>query len=218
MRIACLHTAESNVVVFDQAATGLGNDSVLLEHIVRPDLLAAAEMAGGLTPEIISQAQVALKALCNDHDAVLLTCSTLGPSVYGMSDKTSTPVIRVDEALANQAVLSGGRVVVLCAVETTVAPTSELFLRASASTSATVEVKLIPNIWSLFKAGALNEYFSAIAAAAHGAYTHGADVVALAQASMANAALLVNNNALPLTSPSCGLRAAIEFVQNRKVI
>lgn len=215
MRIACLHSAESNVAVFDEAAIGLKFDSLQISHIVRPNLLSAAENAGGLTPEITKLTQAALRSLCNDHDAVLLTCSTLGPSVYGMSAATRTPVIRVDEALAKQAILQGGRIVVLCAVETTIKPTSELFLHASAGEESSVEIELIPNIWGLFKAGDVNGYFSAIAAAADNAYARGANVVALAQASMAGAALLVKNGVTPLTSPMCGLLAAVQPQQNK---
>ncbi len=210
MRIACLHTAHSNIAVFNEAANGLKLDSLQISHTVRSDLLGAAETAGGLTPEIITQTQAALRSLCEDHDAVLLTCSTLGPSVYGISTTVSTPVIRVDEALAKQAILQGGRIVVLCAVETTVKPTSDLFLNANAGKGSVVDIQLIPDIWSLFKAGDIDGYFSAIAAAADKAYLEGANVVALAQASMAGAAVLVKNNSRPLTSPMCGLRAAIQ--------
>ncbi len=73
MRIACLHTAESNVAVFEAARP----DGVRLSHAVRPDLLAAAE-AEGLTAAIAAATVEALGAL--DGDAVLLTCSTLGPA------------------------------------------------------------------------------------------------------------------------------------------
>jgi hypothetical protein len=215
MRIACLHTADSNIAVFDEAAIGLKFDSLQISHIVRSDLLSAAENAGGLTPEITEQTQTALRSLCNDHDAVLLTCSTLGPSVYGMSAATRTPVIRVDEALAEQAISQGGRIVVLCAVETTIKPTSELFLNANAGKESSIEIQLIPNIWGLFKAGDVNGYFLAIAAAADSAYAQGANVVALAQASMAGAALLVKNGVTPLTSPMCGLLAAVQPQQNK---
>lgn len=213
MRVACLHTASSNITVFDEAVIALGMESLHLTHTVRPDLLAAAESVGGLTPEITAQAQTVLRSLCDDHDAVVLTCSTLGPSVYGMSTRDIS-VIRVDQALAQEAILQGGRIVVLCAVETTIKPTSELFLSANASKESTVEIQLIPNIWGLFKAGDLNRYFSAIAAAADNAYLEGANVVALAQASMAGAAVLVKNGRTPLTSPLCGLRAAIQPKRN----
>ena len=214
MRIACLHTANSNIAVFVEAAKGLKLDPLQISHTVRSDLLGAAEMAGGLTPEITAQTQTALRSLCDDHDAVLLTCSTLGPAVYGVSTTVSTPVIRVDEALAEQAISQGGRIVVLCAVETTVKPTTDLFLNANAGKGSIVDIQLIPNIWSLFKAGDIDGYFSAIAAAADKAYLEGANVVALAQASMAGAAVLVKNNFRPLTSPMCGLRAAIQPQRN----
>lgn len=214
MRIACLHTASSNIAVFEKTAMSIDKDSLHLTHTVRSDLLTAAERAGGLTPEITAQTQQALRGLCHDHDAVLLTCSTLGPSVYGMSTTVSTPVIRVDQALAEQAILQGGRIVVLCAVETTIKPTSDLFLSANAGKDATVDVQLIPHIWSLFTAGDVDGYYSAIAAAADNAYLEGANVVALAQASMAGAAVLVKNNSRPLTSPVCGLRAAIQPQRN----
>ena len=75
MRIACLHTAECNVAIFEAARP----DGVSLRHAVRPDLLAAAE-ADGLTPDIAAATAEALAALRDGADAVLLTCSTLGPA------------------------------------------------------------------------------------------------------------------------------------------
>ncbi len=210
MRIACLHTADSNVAVFHEAANSLRCDSLQLTHVVRSDLLAAAEDSGGLTKTIIADTQAALRNLCANHDAVLLTCSTLGPAVDGLSTETSTRIIRVDEALAKQAVSQGGRILVLCAADTTVKPTSELFHGVPRSATSTIEIRLIPNIWGLFKTGDLSGYFSAIATAADNAYLNGANVVALAQASMANAAVLVKKGPPPLTSPMCGLSAAIQ--------
>ena len=41
MRIACLHTAASNISVFDTAAKVLGIGPGVLRHEVRADLLAA---------------------------------------------------------------------------------------------------------------------------------------------------------------------------------
>lgn len=42
--IACLHTAASNVPLFEQAAAALGFAAGSLTHAVRPDLLAAAAL------------------------------------------------------------------------------------------------------------------------------------------------------------------------------
>jgi hypothetical protein len=209
MRIACLHTVESNIDAF-----AVANGEVELRHEVRADLLARAEAAGRLTEEIADETRKALLALGEDADAVLLTCSTLGPAAAMAAPATTVPVLRVDEALARQATASGGRVVVLCAVETTIAPTRALFEKAAAGTGATIDVQLVPGAWTEFKAGRTDRYHAAIAAAADAAFHDGASAVALAQASMAGAAALCRKGK-PLASPAIGLAAAIEAARLR---
>lgn len=65
MRIACLHTADSNVAVFNEAANSLRCDSQQLSHVVRSDLLAAAEDSGGLSKNIIADTQATLRDVCS---------------------------------------------------------------------------------------------------------------------------------------------------------
>ena len=138
--IACLHTAESNIAVFEAARLALGpGRSVALRHEVRSDLLADAEGMGGLTPEIAQQTGDALLALRHEADAVLLTCSTLEPAADAVATAAApvpVPVLRVDEALAREAVRDGGRVVALCASETTLAPTRVPFEKAARASGA----------------------------------------------------------------------------------
>lgn len=204
MRIACLHTADSNIAVFAEACA---DPAVALSHTVRADLLTAAEQAGGVTSEIAARTADALTRLSLNADAVLLTCSTLGPVVEEVAVSASAPVLRVDAALAAAAMLAGRRVVALCAIETTVAPTRRLFEEAAAANSAAVEIRLVPGAWKAFKAGEIGDYHAMIAAAADRAYRDGAHVVALAQASMAGAAVLCREGR-PLTSPAAGVAAA----------
>lgn len=214
MKIACLHTAESNVAVFDAAAMALGIPTGGLHHEVRGDLLAAAERAGGLRDEIAQATQQALLALAPGADAVLLTCSTLGPAVDALAH-AATPILRTDAALAAAAATTaqaGGKIVALCAVETTLGPTAHLFEQAAQATGATVEVQLVPGAWALFKAGDIEGYLRILAKAADSAYAQGASVVALAQASMSGAAALVTAGARPLSSPGAGLAAAVGAV------
>lgn len=211
MRIACLHTIDSNVPVFEAARAALGL-SVELHHQVRDDLLKNAERAGGLTPAIAAEAAEVLTALGAGADAVLLTCSTLGPSIAGVAQAIGKPVLRVDGALAEAAVRKGGRVVVLCAVETTIEPTRALFAAAAEKTGATIEMRLVPDAWPEFKAGRLERYFALVAAAADRAAAEpGVAAVALAQASMAGAAQKCRLK--PLTSPAVGLAAASTAAQ-----
>ncbi|KRB58853.1 Asp/Glu racemase [Rhizobium sp. Root708] len=212
MRIACLHTADSNIAVFEAAAREIGLSKDVLSHAVRADLLAGAERAGGLTDDIARETASVLRSLGQTADAVVLTCSTLGPSVDEPERTMSVPTLRVDAALAEQAVQVGGRIVVLCAVETTLEPTARLFAAAVAATQTPFEVRLVPGAWDLFKTGDRDGYLSAIAEAADAAYREGATIVALAQASMAGAADLVKGGPRPLSSPAAGLAAAVEMV------
>jgi len=102
----------------------------------------------------------------------------------------------VDAALARLAVRDGSQVVVLCAAETTLAPTG-----------AQVGVMLVPGAWAAFKAGDIDRYLGLIARQADAALAEGARTVALAQASMAGAAQLCAGGTV-LTSPQAGLLAA----------
>ena len=201
--IACLHTTTGNVAVFDAARP----PGATLTHTVREDLLKDAEAAGGLTDAIADRTAGALEALAaQGADAVLLTCSTVGPGAARARAKV--PVLRVDAALAEEATKGGGRVVVLCAVETTVEPTRAIFAEAAARHGATLEVRLVPGAWAAFRGGDPARYHAIIAEAAEAAFAEGAAQVALAQASMAGAVALAKGRK-PLASPPVGLAAAL---------
>lgn len=209
MKIACLHSAHSNIAVFEAAARQLGLADGTLLHEVQPQWLALAEQAGGLTADIEHGVRTALLQLAQQADAVMLTCSTLGPAVPGAAQASAVPLLRVDAALAAQAVEHGGRVLALCAVETTLQPTLALFSAAASGSGIEVEVRLVPGAWALFKAGDGEGYLETIADAASAAYAEGFSLVVLAQASMAGASERVSNGPPPMSSPVAGLARAV---------
>jgi hypothetical protein len=213
LHVSCLHSAQSNIAVFEAARRTLGLDDVMLKHRVRSDLLAQAESEGTASPAILRQTADEMLALAKGAHGLLLTCSTLGRAAGIASEELRVPVLRVDEALAAEAVRGGGVVIVLCAVGTTIGPTRAVFEEAAmaAGTGAGIEVQLVPGAWDLFKAGRQHDYWQAIAAAADAAAAEGAATVALAQASMAGAAALARNP--PLTSPVAGLAAIVARAQ-----
>lgn len=215
MRIACLHTADSNIAVFDAAAKELGLTPDTLSHHSRPDLLAAAMAAGQLTQQVEQQACDMLVELAQTADLVLLTCSTLGPAATAAQALSGVPVWRVDEALATQAMAKAGKTQVLYAVETTLLPTKQLFECVKRHPQAEVEFVLVEGAWQKFMAGDVAGYVQSVATAADRAFQQGVDKVALAQASMAGAVNLTQCGA-PLSSPRCGLRVAIEYLRKRQ--
>ncbi len=211
--IACLHTAESNIAVYEAAAKALGLPEGMLRHHVRADLLLAAENVGHLTEEILGETAALLQHLAEDADAVVLNCSTLGPAVSKIAASAGTSIIRADATLAEQAVRRGGKVLVLCTVDTTIAPTTALFEAAAKATGAEIEVRLVPGAWAHFRAGDLSAYLASIADAVRAANSEGAVTIAFAQASMTDAArLLPEKHPQPMTGPATALAAAMAKV------
>ncbi|MEZ2220594.1 aspartate/glutamate racemase family protein [Rhizobium sp. RCC_161_2] len=213
MKIACLHTAESNIPIYEDAARELGLPAGALHHHVRADLLLTAERLGGLTTDITTETAHVLLHLAQEADAVVLNCSTLGPAASLAAGKSPVPVIRADDILAERAVKAGSKVIVLCTVETTIDPTTRLFEDAAKKTGADIDVRLIEGAWALFRAGEQEAYLTSIAEAVGVAHREGAKTVAFAQASMTGALRLLSGSALqPMTGPLVALEAAMTAV------
>ena len=210
-----LHTAPANVTTFAQLLAEI-DPTIPAKHVLDESLLAEAR-AHGITPEVTARVQQALREATDDETAmVLCTCSTIG----GVAEQAGVaqggaahgqPVLRVDRAMAERAVTLGERIVVAAALESTIAPTSDLILAVAAEAGR--EVTLIPLLcegaWAHFEAGDVAAYHAAIAATLRENATLG-DVIVLAQASMAGAAAQSDDVPVPiLSSPRLGMEAAV---------
>lgn len=166
-----------------------------------PALLAEAERSGRMTAALRLRIAQMIKALLPQFDAVLITCSTLGP----VADDFSVPerVMRTDGMLAEALQGQPGPTVALCAAESTLAATRALFCQPGSQ----VEVALVEGAWVAFKAGDTTGYFALIRAAAEQAYQQGAVAVALAQSSMTPVAQQFPDTQRPLTGPHLALQA-----------
>ncbi|MCW5722918.1 MAG: Asp/Glu racemase [Devosia sp.] len=210
MRIACLHTAASNVAVLEAAAAAIGGADLVLHHAIRDDLLRDVEAAGGLNADVSARGRAIIERLLAENDAVLVTCSSIGALADGRR------VIRIDQALAEEAVLRGRAVVALCASPTTVGPTTALFSSVASGTGVAIDVELIEGAWALFRSGETGGYFQAIASAAAAALAKGADMVALAQVSMSGAVdLLPQGQDRVLAPPQVALRTMLRANQTQ---
>jgi hypothetical protein len=204
VRLALLHTSPVHVATFDALAAADAPD-VDLVHVVREELLARAREHG---PEAVAD-DVAAAVAGLDADAVLCTCSTIGAVAerYG--------ALRVDRPMAAEAARlagGGGRVVVLAALETTLAPTFALLVEEGVPEAA-LDAVVVPGAWERFEAGDTEGYLALVRAAVAEAAAGGAVVVVLAQASMAAAD--DGRSAVPvLSSPRLGLRAAVARVSS----
>ncbi len=202
--LAFLHTVQANADLFAAMADGLPLGH---SHAVRADLLARAVDAGQLTPDVQLETEMVLRELARGADAVVLTCSTLGPASDAITD---LPVMRIDRALAEAAVRAGNRIAVLCTVESTLGPTGDLFAQVAEPAGAQVDVRLLEGLFASFLSGDTEAYFDAIASAADDLASD-YDVIAFGQASMAPAADRCRT-AKPLVSTVEGLAAARAMV------
>src|SRR5262249_46862239 len=73
-------------------------------------------------------------------DAILVTCSTLGPAVDAVASSCDRPVFRVDQAMAEQAIGVGSRVGVLATLTTTLGPTRDIILRSARAAGQKIEI------------------------------------------------------------------------------
>lgn len=208
MRISLLHTIDGNRRVFDDAATALGLDAGGLRHEVRADLREAVQQAGTFSAELKETTKRCIADLAAESDVVIVTCATLSPVVDEIEERT-IPIIRADKALAAAAAKAGGRIVVLCALESTVEPNRKLFEANVVKTGTSVDVVHVPDIWVLYGSADFSACFAAVARAADEAYEAGATVIAFAHPWMAPAADLVRAGPRPLHSAESALRAAV---------
>lgn len=92
-------------------------------------------------------------------------------------------------------------------MESTLAPTGELLAEEAGERPVSIVTHLVAGAWDRFEAGDTDGYLARIAEAAD--RVAGADVIVLAQASMAGAADLVTGPVPVLSSPAPGLAAGL---------
>lgn len=206
--LALLHTSPVHVPVFD-ALRDAETPGLALRHLVHPQLLGRARAQG---PEAVSAEVSAVLADAAGHGAraVLCTCSTIGAVAETAGAALGLPALRVDRPMAAAAVATGPRIAVLAALESTLAPTEALIDEEALRAGREVGVRtvLVPGAWERFESGDTDGYLSAVAAAAR--EFRDADVIVLAQASMAPAAEGLDGGIPVLSSPRLGLLAAAQ--------
>jgi hypothetical protein len=212
--IAFLHTAEAHEPTFAGLMSSLAPDLPAC-HIVDDSLLADAMAAGAVTGDIRQRIGSRLRqAAGEDVDLVICTCSTIGGVAETLGGSLGVPVMRIDRAMAERAVELGPRITIAACLESTVAPTTDLLEQVAGETDRRVEVTtlVIAGAWDKFVAGDPDGYHAAIADGL-GATAGTADVVVLAQASMAPAAERCRGlGTVILSSPELGVRRAVAMV------
>jgi Asp/Glu/hydantoin racemase len=214
--IGFLHTSAAHVATFTRLLTATAPDLDGV-HAVDEALLDDARVHG-VDDEIRARLGCRLSELTGRGAGVVVcTCSTLGGEAETLSDQVGRPVMRIDRPMAERAAAIAGRIAVVTALESTLVPTRELLgecLAASGRAAVIVESPCL-DAWALFEAGDLGRYAEGVADHAR-ALAPNADVIVLAQASMAPAADRLRDLPVPvLSSPSSAVARAVELVRGQ---
>ncbi len=209
--LAFLHTSPVHIAAFDRLLAEI-DPGMTAHHIVDESLLNEARASGEITPALEQRIAAALRdASAPDGAVVLCTCSTIGGSAEAAGIRAGDVVLRVDRPMAERAVAMGDRILVAAALASTLAPTRALILHTARAAGKPIQLRelLCETAWAFFERGDLAGYAQAIATEL-GAAAGTADVIVLAQASMAAAAPLCAELGIPiLSSPRLGLEAAL---------
>ncbi|WP_251023608.1 aspartate/glutamate racemase family protein [Streptomyces sp. ISL-10] len=201
--LALLHTSPVHVPVFE-ALRDTHHPALSLRHLVHEDLL---ERAGHEGADAVAHAvaDVIADAAADGASAVLCTCSTIGGVAEAAATRAGVPVLRVDRPMC-AAAARRERIVIVAALRSTLEPTAELIREEARGRTPQLRTLLVEDAWERFRAGDRDGYLDAVAAAVD--TVRDADVVVLAQASMADAAARTRTALPVLASPEPGLRAA----------
>jgi Asp/Glu/hydantoin racemase len=156
-------------------------------HLVDESLIQDTVKAGHLRKatirRLIRQIESAEEA---GADAVLVTCSSIGPGVTLAQQLFEIPVLRIDDAMAENAVRQANTIGVLATLRTTLDPTTELLREKAAKAGRKVELVecLCEEAFPAVLAGDTATHDRLLARALV-EDLKGVDLIVLAQASMA---------------------------------
>jgi hypothetical protein len=215
-QIAFLHTAAVHVLTFDtlihEQAPGLRVRHVVDESLLLDARANASSHASGHA-ELRQRVHQAMRAAADGGvHQVLCTCSTIGGLAESVATDGHFEAARIDRAMADRAAQRGPRVLLVAALASTVEPTRALLFDSAMRQrrEVRIEVLLVDTAWALFEQGDRDGYLAAVATATRTRAAE-ADVVVLAQASMAGAvALLADLGIEVLASPVLGVARAVE--------
>lgn len=185
-QLALVHTVPGLIPTFEELAKQ-HLDGWTTFNIVDESLLRNSIRDGSLGQTTMRRlAGYVMSAVDAGADAVLVTCSSVGPAVDATKPFCPVPLVRVDEGMADRASDVGDRIGVLATLNTTLEPTRELIERLARAKGKTprIEARVCEGAFDLLSKGDREGHDRAVSEGLMALATE-SDVVVLAQASMA---------------------------------
>jgi Asp/Glu/hydantoin racemase len=221
VRLAYIHTVTGLVGTFKSLTEELIPeadvfnivDESLLQNTIRANQLSNTtrrRLAGYLVSAEEAGAQ-----------AILVTCSSVGPAVDGGRSLVNVPVFRVDQPMADLAVKIGSRIGVAATLQTTLDPTSDLIHSQAKAISKDVQVisRLCEGAFEAVIRGDTARHDSLVAQGLRDLASQ-TDVIVLAQASMARVVDMLSDEdrQVPiLSSPRLAVEHLARFIADKEM-
>ncbi|MEZ4736148.1 MAG: aspartate/glutamate racemase family protein [Caldilineaceae bacterium] len=211
-KLALIHTATINASTITQLCKETMPD-VEVFNIVDESLLKNTIAAQKLTPTTYRRLATYLEsAEAAGADAILVTCSSIGPAVDAARPLVNIPVLRIDQAMAEEAVRMGTRIGVIATLSTTLEPTVAIVQASAAAQGKDIAISthLCTGAFEAVTSGDPATHDRLVTAGLK-ALMDKVDVIVLAQATMARVVdtLSPEEKRVPiLSSPRLGVAAA----------
>ena len=217
MTLAMLHTSHVLIPAFSHLCKEhLPSTNVF--HMVDESLIKNTIAAGGLTASTTRRmAAMVGSAREGGADAVMITCSSIGPGVKVLRQLFDFPLFRIDEAMAEEATRRARRIGVLATLQTTLDPSVEVLRETAASHSHDIEVVpyLCEGAFEAILAGHITTHNQIVGQGLKD-LAQKVELIVLAQASMAGVVekLPAETKTVPiLSSPELAIKQAREVLQ-----
>jgi Asp/Glu/hydantoin racemase len=217
--LALIHTSPTLTPMFGAlCAAEMPNVTVfhMVDESLIKDTIRAGRLRGVTIRRLLGQIASAEEA---GADAVMVTCSSIGPGVALGQKLFEIPVVRVDEAMAEKAVHLGKRIGVAATLRTTLEPTVALLREKAAEAGREIEIveSLCSGAFDAVLAGDTQTHDRLLREALM-RDLNGVDLIVLAQASMARIVKELPDGALSaqvLSSPELAVQRAREVLASR---
>ena len=207
--VVVVHTGPATLQPIKQQFEDLLPD-VRVVNLMDDSLLNDAITAGHLTEAITGRLFSYLQLGQNMGATVLLNaCSSVGEAASAARAAISVPIVKIDDAMAEQAVATGARIGIVATVRTTLEPTVRLIRAKAAKVGKTPEVieALAEGAFEALLAGRADQHDDILRRTIQSLVGR-VDVIVLAQASMARLAPALADLGVPvLSSPRSGVEA-----------
>jgi glutamate racemase len=216
--VALIHTVGELLPIFKDLCHEILPDATCF-HVLDEGLLRTITPSGQLPPRAARRlAELVSRAEDDGADLILVTCSSVSPLVDLVRCQVERPVLKIDEAMADQAVQDADRIGILATTRTALEPVTELILSRAAAQQKQVRTRshLLDGALAALQAGNSVSHDRQVINGIQ-ELARWADLVVLAQISMARALRSWPESQRPcpvLTSARLGLMRAADMLKD----